>query len=98
MTDESRRRFERAQRRSADRQGDRIRDAIPDGTVLATVAAVQAGAATDGNALVTLTIRGNPVIAEGYMASYTPVVGHRVKCTWTTDSQLLIDGRIIGQP
>jgi len=98
VTDDPRRRVQRAQRQSADAQGDRISAAIPTTTVLATVSLVEPGAAGDGNARVTVLLRGNPVVVEGYQASYTPVAGHRVKCTYTASSQLLIDGRIIGQP
>jgi hypothetical protein len=44
---------------------------------MAVVATVTAGAATDGNALVTVTYNGATLPAK-YLLHYTPVVGHQV--------------------
>lgn len=62
----------------------------------ATVMTVTAGAAQDGNALVTVSYRG-ATFAAAYSASYTPVVGHVVKVT-VVRNQPIIDFRIIGTP
>jgi hypothetical protein len=63
----------------------------------ATVASVAAGAAADGNALATLTWRGQSVQAP-YLASYTPTAGHTVAVLYLQPGGLLIMGRIIGTP
>jgi hypothetical protein len=84
-------------RRSADAQGDRIAEAIPTTGFLATVTSVAANAATDGNARVQVRWRGGVITASGYASSYTPVVGHRVKCDYI-DNQVLIAYRVIGSP
>lgn len=63
----------------------------------ATVATVSAGAAADGNALVTLTWRGASQQAA-YLSSYSPVVGHTVAVAYQPPGGLLILGRIIGTP
>ena len=63
----------------------------------ATVAAVTAAGAADGNALVTLTWRGQSVQAA-YLSSYTPVVGHTVAVLYQPPGAPLILGRIVGTP
>lgn len=63
----------------------------------ATVTTVSAGAAADGNALVTVTWRGQAVQAA-YLSSYTPVVAHIVAVLYQPPGGLLILGRIIGTP
>lgn len=82
----------------ADATSDRIAD-TSGGTarLIATVTAVVAGAASDGNAKVTVTWRGKPLIASGYASSYTPVNGHRVLCD-LIDNQLIVAYRVIGKP
>lgn len=60
-----------------------------------TVAAVGAGGAADGNALVTITWQGTS-IKVAYAASYTPVVGHVVLLART--QPLVILCRLIGTP
>ncbi len=62
----------------------------------ATVATVSAGAAADGNALVTVTWRGASQRAA-YLSPYTPTVGHVVAVV-IQGGALLILGRIIGTP
>lgn len=62
----------------------------------ATVATVAAGAAADGNALVTVTWRGASQKAA-YLSSYAPTVGHVVAVV-VQGGALLILGRIIGTP
>lgn len=79
-----------------------LRDRRPQGAPTcwmepATVATVSAGAAADGNALVTLTWRGQSVKAA-YLSSYTPVVAHIVAVVYQPPGGLLILGRIIGTP
>lgn len=63
----------------------------------AVVATVVAGAAADGNALVTVTWRGQAVQAA-YLASYTPTAGHTVTVLYQPPGGLLILGRTIGTP
>lgn len=63
----------------------------------AVIATVTAGAAADGNALVTVTWRGVAVPAS-YLASYTPVVSHTVIVLYQPPGGLLIIGRVIGTP
>jgi hypothetical protein len=63
----------------------------------AVVQAVAAGGAADGNALATVTWRGQNVKAA-YLASYTPTVGHNVIVACQPPAGLLILGRVIGTP
>lgn len=63
----------------------------------AVITTVTAGAAADGNALVTVTWRGQAVQAA-YLASYTPVVAHNVIVLYQPPGGLLILGRVIGTP
>ncbi len=63
----------------------------------AVVATVSAGAAADGNALATVTWRGQSIRAA-YLASYTPTVGHNVIVAYQPPGGLLILGRVIGTP
>lgn len=85
-----------AARLSADRASDRGRVASPE-PVVTTVTTVTAGAARDGAATVAVTIRDSQVTVAGYPDTYTPAVGHRVKCSYV-GAQLFIDYRIIGAP
>lgn len=86
-----------AARRFADANTARIAEVPSERLIVATVTDVAAGAAPDGNALVTVTWRGSPCSVSGYLASYTPAEGHRVVCAYI-DNQLIITGRVIGQP
>lgn len=87
-----------AVRQFADQQADRVqRAAAATGTVFATVTTVQAGLAKDGNAKVTVQWGGGTYVANGYVNQYTPAVGDRVLCAYE-ESQLVIVGKIIGQP
>lgn len=86
-----------AARRLADQQAAKITAASGGGQVIATVVAVTAGAASDGNALVQVTFRGQAVTVSGYADTYTPAVGHRVVCAYI-DNQLVVQHRIIGHP
>lgn len=91
------RRVRAAAVRVADQQSSRLAE-MPNGRHLrATVQAVVAGGAADGNALVTVTYRGENRLVNGYPDSYTPVVGHRVLCV-VVDMQLSILHRSIGTP
>lgn len=83
--------------RVADQQSNRLRAAAQVGPVIATVSAVSAGGAKDGNALVSVRWRGQVVTVAGYAASYTPAVDHRVLCL-LVDNQLVIAFRIVGYP
>ena len=74
----------------------RVRREITPAWAVGTVTAVTAGAATDGNALVTVTYQGTQVKAA-YGAHYTPVVGHVVLMA-RTGPQLAIVCRLIGTP
>lgn len=62
---------------------------------VATVTAVTAGGAADGNALVTVNWQGASV-RVAYAASYTPVVGHVVLLARTQPPVILC--RLIGTP
>ena len=62
----------------------------------ATVASVTAGAASDGNALVTVSWRGG-LYPAAYPASYSPAVGHTVLLL-VQDPQIAILCRLIGTP
>lgn len=61
------------------------------------IAAVTPGAASDGNALVTVTYRGTTV-AAAYPSSYTPVAGHTVNLLVSSGGGVFILGRFIGTP
>jgi hypothetical protein len=61
------------------------------------VATVTAGAATDGNALVTVTYRG-VTVAAAYPSTYTPVVAHNVNLLVCSTGSVVILGRFIGTP
>lgn len=87
----------RAARRLADQTSSRISGATGTRQIIATVETVTAGAASDGNARVTLLWRGGAITAAGYAAAYTPVAGHRVVCDYI-DDQLIVAYRIVGQP
>jgi len=63
----------------------------------ATVITVTPGAASDGNAAVTVTWHGTSVPAV-YLSSYTPTVGHNVLVLVQPSAPLVILGRIIGTP
>lgn len=63
----------------------------------ATVASVAAGAAADGNALVTVTWRGQNLPAA-YLASYAPTAGHVVLVLCQPPAGLVVLGRVIGTP
>jgi hypothetical protein len=90
------RRVQRAAHRLADQQRARI-DELPAPQIITTVTAVTPGGAIGGGALVTVRYRGAATVVEGYLASYTPVVGDRVAGVFI-DSQLILLGRIAGQP
>lgn len=62
----------------------------------AVILTVAAGAAADGNALVTVTWRGTDIAAP-YPSTYTPVVGHTVLLL-VAPPQVVIIGRYIGTP
>jgi len=61
------------------------------------IATVTAGAASDGNALVTVTYRGATAEAA-YPSTYTPVVGHTVNLLVSSSGAVFILGRFIGTP
>lgn len=60
------------------------------------IATVTAGAAADGNALVTVTWNG-ATTACAYPSTYTPVVGHKVLLA-IQPPQIVILCRLIGTP
>lgn len=85
-------------------EAHRLADAIAeliDGAdsppIIATVTAVTAGAASDGNALVQVRRRGVTSNAAGYLNVYTPAVNDRVLCVYV-DDQLIVAAKIIGKP
>lgn len=87
-----------AARRLADQVSEKAA-ALPAGFGLgiATVTTVTAGGASDGNALVKVTYRGRETPAAGYLAAYTPAVGHRVLYL-SVFAQLIVLGRVVGRP
>ena len=87
----------RAARLVTDQQQARIAAAAGSGAFIATVTAVTAGGAADGNALVTIRYRGSDTSASGYAADYTPAVNDRVVCL-PVDAQPIILCRIVGYP
>jgi len=90
------RQLQAAARRFSDGQSERAAR-TPTGRIVATVADVQPGAASDGNALVMVTWRGGYYTANGYASSYTPAIGHRVVCDYI-DNQLIVAYRVVGAP
>lgn len=90
------RRLQQQARQFADQQSDKSSGGGVR-PIVATVSAVSAGGASDGNALVAVRWRDQQVTVAGYAASYTPAVGHRVMCL-LVDSQLVIAFRIVGHP
>lgn len=62
----------------------------------AVITVVAAGAASDGNALVTVSWRGGTYYVP-YLAAYTPVVGHTVLLLHQ-HPQVVIVGRVLGTP
>ena len=62
-----------------------------------TITAVTAGAASDGEDLVTVSYAGTTQDAA-YPSTYTPLVGHTVNLMITSDGALFILGRFIGTP
>lgn len=63
----------------------------------AVIAVVSAGAASDGNALVTVTWRGGNYTVSSYPSGYTPTVGHNVMLL-IQGPQIAIAWRPIGTP
>lgn len=61
-----------------------------------TITAVSAGAAIDGNALVTVSWRGTSIFCP-YPSTYTPVVGH-VVLLLVCPPRVVIIARLIGTP
>lgn len=90
-------RLANAARRAADHQKAQARELPPHRPVLATVATVTAGAAGDGNALVTVTWMGATVTCSGYVNTYTPQPTDRVVCLYI-GNQLIVVGKVIGHP
>ena len=93
----SSRRVRAAAQRLADQQTARLADVPAARLLRATVETVTAGAAADGNALVTVLWRGEELDVSDYPDSYTPVAGHRVLCA-VVDTQLSILHHSIGTP
>jgi hypothetical protein len=86
------------QRLAAEQGRDRPPQGItyswPEPGVIATVTP---GAASDGNALATVTYNGATQEAA-YLAAYTPTVGHNVLLLVTSTGSVVILGRILGTP
>lgn len=73
-----------AVRRFADANSAKIADR-PTEHFWTTVTYVEPGAGPGGNALVKVDWRGSELTVAAYAASYTPAVGHRVKCDVISD-------------
>lgn len=87
----------RAARRSADQTTARFAEIPATKQVLATVAAIQTGAAQGGFDLVTVTWRGQDTLAAGYANGAALAVGNRVVCDYI-DGQLVVAYRVVGAP
>ncbi|WP_416902765.1 hypothetical protein [Micromonospora echinospora] len=79
---------------SRDRPSQGWRESWAEQVVVATVTP---GAASDGNAAVTVTWNGAEVPAV-YLESYSPVVGHIVYVQVQPPAPLVILGRVLGKP
>jgi hypothetical protein len=89
----------RTARQLADQQAARLAEVPSARLFFADVTAVVAAGAADGiSALVTVTWRGSALIVADYPDSYTPAVGHRVRCALDGDNQLSILHRGVGSP
>lgn len=88
----------RAARRLADQQTSRLAEVGTARIFKATVTTVRAGGASDGLALVKVTYRGSEVLVNDYPDSYTPALGHRVRCVLDADSELSILHHCVGAP
>lgn len=80
------------------RLAEKLRDverSIPR-VIRVSVVNVAAGAASDGNALCTVSWNGADVEAA-YLSSYSPTVGHSVLAVYVA-GRLVILGRVIGTP
>lgn len=86
-----------AARRFMDSLSERLTDLPTSRLFRATVTTVVPGGASDGNALVKVSWRGNELTVADYGAHYTPVEGHRVVCA-LFDDQITVIQRSIGQP
>jgi hypothetical protein len=91
------RELDAAVRSFADENSARLQAIPSTRQIVATIATVTAGAARDGNSLVTVTWRGRTFPVNGYNRTYTPVVGHRVICDYI-DDQLFISSAPVGTP
>lgn len=88
---------QRALRRLAKSMQNRT-DARPViSTLHGTVTQVVAGGASDGSALVTVTLDSGTVMQIGYLASYTPTLNDRVRIS-NADRYPIILGRPAGLP
>lgn len=86
-----------ARRLAAEHLRNQLPQGVPHGYVTTgTVATVTAGAAADGNALVTVTVDGATQEAA-YLASWTPTAAHIV-AVLIQGGVLTILGRVIGTP
>ena len=97
--EELRRRLRDAAHHAADQQTARVArvQAVASQRVIATVATITAGAASDGLAVIAVTWRNGTVTAAGYDKTKTFAVGDRVMCD-LIDGQLLVDFPIGGTP
>lgn len=91
------RRGDRIARAMADQQSRRLATIPAAKLFRATVTTVTAAAASDGNALVTVTYRGTETPVADYPDSYSPTVNDRVLCA-LVDGQPSILHHGIGYP
>lgn len=95
--EELQRQLRRAAHRAADQQSAAVARVPASRRVLATVASVTAGAASDGLSVITVTWRNGTVTAAGYDRDKTFTVGQRVVCD-LIDNQLIVDFAVGGAP
>lgn len=88
----------RVHRMRADQVRAQIENIPRNRVFKADITTVTAGAAQGGTALVTVTWRGTELTVNDYPDSYTPAIGHRVRCVLDEDNELAILHRCIGQP
>ena len=91
------RRVQRAAHRLADQQRNRLAELPSSRLLIATVATVTTGTASDGGAVVTVTYRGEAVQVAAYITPHVPIAGDRCVCA-LVDDQLIILGRLGGFP
>jgi molecular chaperone DnaK (HSP70) len=96
--EQARRQMRAAAHALADQNSARVGEVRSAQIVYSDVTAVNAGAATDGNATINVTYRNGTTLAAGWNAAQTFVVGQRVLCLLDDQGQLTVICPLVGQP